>query len=266
MTRHYHGKLQNLLQSWPAGSVNTTKWLKHLGISRQLAHSYKANGWIKLFGTGAYFKPQDKIEWFGGLYALQYQLNIDIHVGGKTALELQGHAHNISMEHQNIDLLVMPRTLVPRWYSRHQWRECVRIVESSALPKKIEIQESSAGHFNIRVSSRERAALELLSLTPRLYGFEETRILMESLGTLRANVLTKLLSVCASEKAKRLLLYFGEKQNHAWRSKIDVRKCKIGSTLLKIASQNGKYDSKYNLFLPQEYVIAYDKDTQFLIP
>lgn len=263
MNRHNHGKLQNLLQAWLPGSVATTKWLESLGISRQLINAYKTRGWVNLLQPGAYFRPQDKIEWFGGLHALQFQLGLDIHVGGKTALELEGLAHNIPMGHQTVDLLIAPRTLIPRWFSQHQWPERVRVVENSALPTKIEIQEASMGNFNIQVSSRERAALELLCLTPRLYSFEETRIIMESLGTLRANVLTKLLSKCTSEKTKRLLLYFGEQQNHAWRSKIDVRKCKIGTTLLKIASQNGKYNSKYNLFLPQEYVIQDDNNSQF---
>jgi hypothetical protein len=119
------------------------------------------------------------------------------------------------------------------------------------------------GNFNIQISSRERATLELLCLTPRLYSFEETQIIMESLGTLRGDVLTILLSACTSEKAKRLLLYFGELQNHAWRSKIDETQCKISKSLLKITSQNGKYNAKYNLFLPQEYVIENDRDIKF---
>lgn len=263
MTRHYHGKLQKLLQSWPAGMVATTQWLDHLGISRQLVNSYKVRGWVKLLRPGAYSKAQDTIEWFGGLHALQFQLSLNIHVGGKTALELQGLAHNIPMGQQTIDLITAPRTLIPRWFSRHQWQERVRIIENSALPKKMEIQETSMGNFNIQVSSRERAALEMLYLTPRLYSFEEARIIMESLGTLRASTLTDLLSVCTSEKTKRLLLYFGEYQNHAWRSKIDERKCKTSTTLLKITLQKGKYNAKYNLFLPQEYVLGDDKNTQF---
>lgn len=263
MNRHIQDKLQNLLASWPTGTIITGKWLGKLGISRQLANIYKTSGWIKSFGSGAFFKPQDQIEWYGGLYALQVQLGLKVHVGGKTALELQGFAHNIPMGYQTIDLLITPRTLIPRWFTHHQWKERVRVTENSALPSGLEIYETSMGNFNIQISSRERAALELLCLTPRWYSFEETRVIMESLGTLRADVLTRLFSVCASEKAKRLLLYFGEQSNHAWRSKINQHKCKIGSSLLKIASQNGKYNSKYNLFLPQEYVTHDDKDIKF---
>lgn len=263
MTRQNHGKLQNLLESWPPGTVTTTKWLTKSGFSRQLISAYKTGGWVKPFGPGAFFKPQDTIEWYGALHALQFQLGLDIHVGGKTALELQGLAHNIPMGYQTIDLLVAPRTLIPQWFSGHQWTEHVRITENSVLPSKIEIDEIAVGSFNIRVSSRERAALELLCLTPRFYIFEETRIFMESLGTLRPDILSKLLAKCTSEKAKRLLFYFGDQQDHAWRSKINEKKCKIGDSLLKIASQNGKYHAKYNLFLPKEYVMEDDKDVKF---
>jgi hypothetical protein len=263
MSIHFNGKLQNLLQSWLPGVVASSSWLTEIGISRQLARTYKVNGWIVPFGYGAFSKPQDKIEWYGGLHTLQSQLRLNVHLGGKTALELQGVAHYLPMGRQNIDLLLSPDTRIPKWFLHHQWPEQVRATENSTLPEKIEIHDISMGNFSIQVSSRERAALELLSLTPRLYSFEEARIIMESLGTLRADVLTKLLSVCTSEKTKRLILYFGEMQNHAWRWKIDERKCEIGSSLLKIVSSNGKYNSKYNLFLPQEYVIQDDKDIKF---
>ncbi len=58
-------------------------------------------------------------------------------------------------------------------------------------------------------------------MAPTLYDFDEVRIIMESLGTLRAEILTELLQLCSSEKAKRLLLYFGDVQEHAWRKHID---------------------------------------------
>ncbi len=70
MNRQKHVKLQNLLHSWPTGTVCTTKRLANLGFSRQLVSIYKAGGWFKPFGQGAVFKPQDKIEWYGGLHAL----------------------------------------------------------------------------------------------------------------------------------------------------------------------------------------------------
>ncbi len=256
-------KLQNLLQSWPAGTVATTPWLHSLGISRQLVHIYKTNGWLQSLGAGAFLKSHDSIEWMGGLYALQFQLGLNIHVGARTALALQGVAHHLPMGQSTVDLLKSPHTLLPRWFARYPWTERVRTVESNALPTQLEIEDMNVGTFNIRVASRERAALEVLALTPRLYSFEETRILMASLGTLRAEVLTKLLKSCTSEKAKRLLLYFGEHQKHAWRTHVDESVVQLGDSLLKITSQKGRYDSKYHLFLPLEYVISDEQPIKF---
>jgi hypothetical protein len=263
MNRQINSKLQNLLQTWPTGTVSSTKWLARMGISRQLANVYKKSGWISPFGTGTFSKAEDKVDCYGALYTLQRQLDLNVHAGGKTALELLGLAHNIPIGQQTIDLLFAPHSLIPRWFNQHSWQERVRIIENNALPPKIGIEEISMGNFTIKASSRERAALELLCLTPRLYTFEETRLIMESLGTLRADVLNKLLLRCSSEKTKRLLLYFGDELKHPWRSKINKGKCKIGTSLLKIASKNGKYHAKYKLFLPMEYVIEHDQDIRF---
>lgn len=263
MSRQNHNKLQNLLMSWYSGTVVTTKWLGTIGVSRKLANVYKKNGWMTSFGSGAYSRHQDKIEWYGALYALQFQLGLDVHVGAKTALDLQGVTHYIPLGRGTVDLLKSPRVLVPRWFKNHEWEERLRISEFAALPPSLEIQEFSMGNHSIKISSRERAALELLHLAPRLYDFEEVRLIMDSLGTLRADVLTELLQQCRSEKARRLLLYFGDVQKHAWRDKIEIEKLQMSSTLLKIVSTNGKYNAKYNLFIPHEYVIQNDKEIEF---
>lgn len=255
MSRHKYRKLQKLLESWPPGTVMTTKWLSHLKISRQLLSKYKSAGWIKAFGPGAFSKPKEQVQWYGGLYTLQSQLRLQVHVGGKTALEFEGLAHNIPIGRATVDLLVSPRTVIPKWFTDYQWEERLRIAETNALSSGIELADTSVGNFTIRISSRERAALELLILTPRIYSFEETRVLMGSLSSLRGDVLTELLANCSSEKAKRLLLYFGDQYRHPWRSQIKDTKIKIGNYLLKIASNKGKYQSKYNLFLPSEYVV-----------
>ena len=80
MGRHNEYKLQNLLEIWPFGAIATTKWLETLSISRKLANKYKSNGWLKSFAQGAYCRPQDKIEWHGALYALQFQLGMNVHI------------------------------------------------------------------------------------------------------------------------------------------------------------------------------------------
>ena len=255
MGEHLSKKLQNMMSLWRDGCLMTSHRLQELGIARSLVYKYKKNGWIHPFGHGVFYKAQDSIEWFGALQALQYQLNLSIHVGAKTSLELQGKAHNIPFGSPTVDLFKEYLTRIPGWFSLHKWPERVRISSVSFLPPKLEVKDFSIGNSNIKVSSPERAALELLHLAPRLYSFEEVNILMESLGTLRPEILTDLLMNCSSEKAKRLLLYFGDSQQHSWRNHINEKKVSIGSSLLKIVPKYGTYEAKYKLFLPREYVI-----------
>jgi hypothetical protein len=255
-------KLQNLLQTWPQGVVATTQWIMSKGISRSLIEKYKANGWISSLDVGAYYKPQDKIEWFGALHALQFQLNTSIHIGGKSALEFQGHGHFVALGRPRVDLLKAPGSYIPKWFSRYKWPEDLRITQSNLFPPLMEQEELLIQNIAVLVSSRERATLELLHMAPLLYDFEDVRILMESLGTLRPAILNELFQRCSSEKAKRLLLYFGDVQGHSWRKHIDD-KAKVSSYLLKIVNRGGGYNAKYNLFLPREYVIKNEQDVRF---
>ena len=263
MNMQNRNKLQNLLQAWPQGIVATTKWLGANGISRGLVEKYKTNGWVATVDAGAYYKPQDTIDWFGALHALQYQLNKPIHVGGKSALALQGHSHFVILGRSMVDLFKAPKTHIPKWFSRHAWSEDIRITQSSFLPVNLGLEELMIQNISVRGSSRERSTLELLHLAPILYDFEEVWLIMESMGTLRSEVLTELLQQCSSEKAKRLLLYFGELQDHAWRKHIDEKKIKTSSYLLKVVNTGGHYNAKYNLFIPREYVSKNEQDIQF---
>lgn len=255
--------LQDLLAKWTSGTIATTKWLAENKVSRMLANSYKKSGWISSFGHGAFFRPHEKIEWPGALHALQDQLDLKIHVGGKTALEQHGFSHYIAIGQNTIDLLKMPSTNIPKWFLSHNWQEKVRITECSILPPAMGIEDMLIGNINIKLSCRERAAIELVYLAPRLYSFDEIPLILESLGSLRGDVINELLLNCSSEKAKRLMLYFGEVQKHPWYKKIDQTKLKIGSTTLKIASNNGKYIPKYNISIPKDYDVKDESEIKF---
>ena len=263
MDMQKRSKLQKLLGSWLPGTLATVPWLESLGISRSLVQRYKYYGWIISFGTGAYIRPKDTIEWFGALYTLQTQMHLPVHLGGKTALELLGHRHFIPLGQEKIDFFSSPKTILPLWLRRHTWKEAIRTTQSNILPSDVGLDHFSMGSLSIITSCRERAVLELLHLTPRLYDFEEVTHLMHAMGTLRPNILMDLLKECHSEKAKRLLLYFGEKQKHPWRSHLNAKEVSDCSYLLKITPKNGKYIASYNLYIPREYVIQNEQTIEF---
>lgn len=49
--------------------------------------------------------------------------------------------------------------------------------------------------------------MEMLYLVPKVHSFEEADLIMESLSTLRGDLLQKLLEKCNSVKVKRMFLY-----------------------------------------------------------
>src|SRR5579863_1280398 len=93
MSRERVSKLKFLLENWPGGTVYAAAWLAKHGIGDDLLAQYRKSGWVKAVGNGAVARAGDRIEWTGGVYALQEQLRLPIHIGGKTALEMQGYAH-----------------------------------------------------------------------------------------------------------------------------------------------------------------------------
>lgn len=91
MTKKYDTKLKNLFIVLEPGKVVTSSLLESLGISENLRQYYLESGWLQFVGRGAYKKPDDVIEWQGAINAIQNQLNIKVHVGGLTALALNGY-------------------------------------------------------------------------------------------------------------------------------------------------------------------------------
>ena len=115
-------KINQILQQWPPGTVITSNWLKKKGVYKQLADSYTESGWLERIGRGAYKRKGDDISWAGGLYALQKLLDLPVHVGCKTALELQGLGHYIKMSGRDqVILWKTPDVRLPSWFQEYNW-------------------------------------------------------------------------------------------------------------------------------------------------
>src|SRR5580658_5276155 len=98
MTRKNKRKLNHFLLSTPSGVVLTTEWLDEQGISSKLAWWYVHSGLLERLGMKAYKKAGDNISWAGVVAALQGQMHLPLHVGGKTALQIWGRSHFILIE------------------------------------------------------------------------------------------------------------------------------------------------------------------------
>jgi hypothetical protein len=69
---------------------------------------------------------------------------------------------------------------------------------------------------------------------------------MESLTSLRPQVVQKLLEGCNSVKTKRLFMHAAERANHSWLKHLDLSKVDFGSGRRTIHT-GGRLDKKYDL-------------------
>ena len=253
MTRLPIGKMNLLLRRWPKGTVATQTWLNQLGISSKLADWHVQSGWLERFGPRAFNQPDDAVDWKGGLYALQTQLGLTVHVGARSALELQGRAHFIPMGKERITLVSDITEQLPAWFKKSPWgtavtNHCLSLFES--IPDEATSQLRCAG-FQILTSSAERAIMEQMRLVRNNQQIEHVHLMMEGLGTLRPPVVQTLLEHCQSVRVKRFFLWSAEAFNHTWFARLDSSRINLGHGKRQIY-KGGSFNQKYQITVPNQ--------------
>lgn len=244
-------KINQLLKTAPRGAVFTTSWLKEQGISNKLAWWYVKSGWFERIADGAYSFVGDNITWAGAISAAQQQLKLPIYPGGKTALQLLGKGHYINNSLQIIQLFAAPKTKIPRWLHTPHWKESFLVYRPALFNENNDAWLATldiAGQA-LRVSSPEKASLELCYLVPTVVTFSEAALIIEGLSRMRPKLLQNLLEACCSYKAKRLLLYLAEYFQHPWVHEIDLSRIDLGKGKRVIAG-GGHYNNKYKISIP----------------
>lgn len=230
MDTENRSKINTLITEWPRGAVRTAAGLARQGYSYRLLAQYRKSGWIRTLGQGAFCRFSDAVDWTGALYALQAELGLRVHAGGRTALLLKGYAHTLPMGKTAITLFGKEGIKLPKWMREHDWGfpldyRATRLFTSG---DRSGFLDYSAGAFTIRISAPERAALELLAGVPAKTGFGDASQVMEGLLTLRPEMVQALMEQCGSIKAKRLFLYLADLHRLPWRSELDRGKIDLG--------------------------------------
>ncbi len=254
MSKEIKTKINRMISQWPRGTVSAASYLNTLSFGHDLLVRYKKSGWIQSFGRGAYILYGDKVEWPGAVYALQTQLGLNIHPGGKTALELKGYAHYIPSGKRKVFLYGKQGQVLPNWFKGERLGVDIVMTRTNLFPEDSHegLSEFKERDFFIRISSPERAAMEMLHLVPGKISFEEALLILENLVSLRPDMVQRLLVMCRSIKVKRLFMYMAEKQGHPWVTDLDLSKIDLGKGKRMIVP-NGKYDRKYLITVPRDY-------------
>jgi len=251
MTTDSEKKIKKLLEKHKPSTVSLASWLEGLGISHDLQAYYRKSGWLQSIGTGAFIRPNDSVGWKGGLYALQAQAEIPVHVGALTALTMHGLAHYLRLSEEKVFLFSPHKTNLPAWFRNHAWQQPIRHISTSILPDKTGLADFDEKTFTITLSTPERAMLECLYLAPDELDLVECYQLMEGLTNLRPKLVQELLEKCTSVKVKRLFLYMADKAGHQWLSFVDPSKIELGKGDRKIAN-GGVYISRFHISIPEE--------------
>ena len=251
MTTSNETFLKTLFKVLQPGCLVTVDWLKVHGISRNLQNYYLKSGWLEPIGRGAYKKPGDTIEWQGAINAIQKQSETKVHVGGLSALALQGFSHYFRMSNESLQLFSPLKTKLPKWFVDYNWKVEIQHHLSSFLPLDSGIKELEQNQIEIIVSTPERAIMECLYLAPQKMDLVECYHLFEGLVNLKPKLLKELLSSCNSVKVKRLFLYMAEKANHQWFQFLKSEQFDLGKGNRMLA-EKGVYIPKYLLSIPKE--------------
>lgn len=244
-------KLRTLFQEMQPGHIVTTSWLNEKGISKDLKKYYLKSGWLEAIGRGAYKKPGDHIEWQGALNAIQKHSETKVHVGGFTALALQGFSHYVRLNSEALHLFTPVNEKLPKWFSDHSWNYALLHKQSNFLPEDMGLRQIEVTSIPVKISTPERAIMECLLLAPQMLDLTECYQLLEGLANLKPKLVSELLVNCSSVKVKRLFLYLAERINHQWFHFLTTDNIDLGKGHRTLATK-GVYNAKYMISIPKE--------------
>ena len=254
MNRQNTTKLNQMLRTWPTKAICITDWLTRRGMTRKDTSYYLKAGWLEKIGNGAFKRAGDNIEWPSGLYALQNQANLNIHLGGKSALQHQGYAHYLPLGENYLLHLFGERNInLPTWFKNYNWK--VEIVYTQTnLFESCPLEGLTVVDINgikVNTSSSERAIMEVIHLIPKRESYDEALKLMSSLPAIRPNVVQSLLEKCNSIKVKRVFMVMAERYNYPWVTEIDLSKIDFGRGKREFI-KGGYLEPKYQITIPKE--------------
>ncbi|WP_417585785.1 type IV toxin-antitoxin system AbiEi family antitoxin domain-containing protein [Pelagibacterium sp.] len=268
MSGQEHEKLKRLLEAVPAGFLVDSAWLEQHGIGRRSSYAYVQRGWLERLGRGVFRRPApssdttNTLDWKTCLLSLQHIMHYPVHIGGVTALSLQGYAHYLSLGDKRTVWLYGSK--IPNWLEKLPLNTELRtrglslfsdpeLGVDGARDNQGETASSLPWDWKLVISSPERAIFEALDELPDKESFHNLDMAFESLTTLRPRTLSALLRSCKKIKVKRLFFVFADRHNHAWRKRLDPEEFDLGSGDRALV-KGGKIHPRYRIMVPEEFV------------
>ena len=253
-------RLKRVLDQVPPGFLVDSRWLAASDVAKSSASDYHREGWLQRAARGVYRRPypndlaKDVGDWKLAVLSAQWIMGYDFHVGGLSALTLEGHSHYLGLGH-SANLYLYGD--VPAWLPRLNLDAHVLLRRRQlfgAEPLGIDDHDfdPAAKNAPLRRSSPERALLEALNELPDQESFHKVDMLFQGLTTLRPGRLDRLLQACKSVKVKRLFSLFADRHKHRWLAHIDRAGIDLGKGP-RMLVEGGRYVAAYQLVVPEEF-------------
>jgi len=268
MNGHIRTNLQSLLEDVPPGFIVDSAWLKAHGIGRRSAYDYVKRGWLERLAHGVFrrpvsrARPSDTIDWQSCVLSMQHIMGYPVHVGGMTALALQGYSHYLPLGQQ------LPVWLygaaIPTWLKKLPLDAPLTTRNSSLFAdpeigltqEQVEPGPGNTAalpwHWTPRMSTPERAVLEALDELPQHESFHNVEMVFEGLTTLRPKLLVSLLNDCQKIKVRRLFFVFADRHGHAWRKRINPDDFDLGRGDRALV-KGGRLHPRYRIVVPEAF-------------
>ncbi|MDE2214333.1 MAG: type IV toxin-antitoxin system AbiEi family antitoxin domain-containing protein [Candidatus Omnitrophica bacterium] len=219
-------------------------YLKDKGYSPQLLYRYVQSGWLEKLAKGVYKRKGRGLDPFLIVKAMQEQLKWPVFIGAQSVMALQNKAHYVKFKNTYQLFLSSPIRL-------NDWFKSLS--EFHFIKEKIfkhPLNGLTTWGDGIKVSTLERAFIEMAFLVPSKASYEELINNLELTPNLRAGLLQSLLEDCSSFKAKRLFLHAAQKAGHKWFNHLNVARISLGKGARQI-TKGGIYDKKYKVSVPK---------------
>jgi hypothetical protein len=281
MARQNNDKLKSLLESVPPGFLVDTPWLASRNIDRKLAYWYLKRGWLEPVAQGVYRRPtmldddkDDRVGWKVAVLSIQQLMRYDIHLGGRTALDVRGFHHYLALGgEKTVYLYGDSPTWLKRLPTNHKFvkrsrslfgHSLIGVDAEVNLTSRDDTEETprpSPGRWSLRASSPERAILEMLNELPKNESFHIVDKLFEGLSNLRPDLLEDLLHECTSIKVKRYFFVFVDRHKHEWSKYISTTDINLGSGP-RYVFEGGRIHPKFKISVPSDFIAASNRDNE----
>ena len=261
-------RMQNLkmiLNTVPAGFLVDAAWLTARGVAYESLRDYVKRGWLERVSRGVFRRPvsnapaKKEIDWRTCILSAQHIMNYDVHVGGMTALNLQGYSHYLYLGgHPPVS--VYGKTL-PKWLHRLPLDASINAHNVSLFSdpslglKNDDVDPSNTlpWDWQLKMSTLERAAIETMDGLPHRESFHMLDMAFQSLTNLRPKLLSALLHSCRKIKVRRMFFAFADRHDHSWRARLNPEEFDLGSGDRALFS-GGKMHPRYRIMVPKEFV------------